>query len=116
MIEQIGVSDKAKIRLLKNKVFSLEEELENQETYLRNAYKKFGRIFEKWAPLTKKFTKEERDNFVSINSFVDGIIFKKDEIIFVEFKTNGAILTENQKRIRDLIKQKKVSFREVRFS
>ena len=115
MFKKITMTKKLRIKLLENKVFSLEGELDNHRQYLRNAYKKFGRVFQMWAPLSQKFTQEERDNFVFINSFVDGVIFKKDEIVFIEFKTNGAVLTENQKRIRDIIKNKKVTFREVRF-
>lgn len=115
IIEQTGINDKTMVRLLKRKVFDLEEEKDDQEGYIRNCYKKFGRIFQYWVPFSKKFTQEERDNFVFVGQPIDGIIFKKDEIVFVEIKTNGAILTENQKRVRELVKQKKISFREVRF-
>jgi len=94
---------------------SLKQELENKDKYILNAYKKFGRMFEQFVPFTKRFSKEDKENFKFLGQPIDGIIFGKDKIIFVEIKTGKSELTENQKRVRDLIQQKKVNFWEVRF-
>ena len=73
-------------------------------------------MFEQFVPFTKRFSKEDKENFKFLGQPIDGIIFGKNEITFVEIKTGKSELTENQKRIQALIKEKKVSFREVRFS
>lgn len=116
MINKTWLDEKLIIKLLKDRLFFLEKECKKQEEHIKNAYRKFGRIFQMYAPFTNKFSKEERENFVFINSIIDGIIFGKNEITFVEIKTNGAILSENQQRVKQQIEQGKIKFLEVRYS
>jgi len=98
------------------KIIKLQEEIQNKKQFIRNAYKKFGRMFEQFVPFTKRFSQEDKENFKFLGQPIDGIIFGKNEITFVEIKTGKSQLTENQKRVRNLIQQKKINFWEVRFS
>lgn len=41
---------------------------------------------------------------------VDLIVFKEDEIVFIEIKSGESQLSEKQRKIRDLIEEKKVRF------
>lgn len=116
MTEKYGIDDELTIEILKDKIFFLEGEVKDKDQFLINAYRKFGRMFEQFAPFTKRFSKEDRENFKFLGKPVDGVIFGQNEITFVEIKTGNSELTENQKRVRDLIQQKKINFWEVRFS
>ncbi len=100
---------------MKQQITSLNEEIKRKEEYLRNAYKKFGRTFENFVPFTKNFSKEDKENFKFLGQPIDGIIFGKFGITFVEIKTGKSELTENQQRVKDLIQQGKVNFWEVRY-
>ena len=44
----------------------------------------------------------------------DGIFFGETEIVFMEFKTGNAKLSDSQKRIRDIVKSGKVRFETFR--
>ncbi len=72
-----------------------------------------GKVAEQLAPFLQEFRDNLR-NFRFIGSPIDGIIFGDDEITFVEVKTGNSNLTERQKRIKKLIQEKKVSWKEVR--
>ena len=49
-------------------------------------------------------------NFKFLGDPIDGIQFNENEIILIEFKTNKSQLSQKQRIIRDLVKNKKVSF------
>lgn len=74
---------------------------------------KYGKTFEQFIPLIESYP-YDKSKFRFIGSPIDGIQFEKDKIIFVEFKTGESKLTEEQKRIRELIENKKVEFLEFR--
>jgi len=46
---------------------------------------------------------------------IDGISFDDDSIKFIEIKTGTSQLNKKQRKIRDLIKNKKVEWHELRF-
>lgn len=100
---------------LRRELESTRKELEDKSDYVKNAYKKFGRIFEQYAPFTKNFPCKP-DKFKFLGQPIDGIIFEDDKIIFVEIKTNGGYLTPNQERVKKLVQEGKVEFKEVRFT
>lgn len=45
---------------------------------------------------------------------IDFISFGEDEITFIEVKSNKSQLSKKQRRIRELVKEKKVNWKEVR--
>lgn len=74
---------------------------------------KHGLIFEQLIPFSKSFPGDARD-FRFIGNPIDGVIFAKDKVQFVEIKMNNSVLNERQKEIREMILKKKVEWVEVR--
>jgi len=74
---------------------------------------KYGQLTEQWIPFSKNFPYDSQ-NFRFIGKPVDGVSFEGDKIVFVEFKTNKSQLSESQKRVKDLVKEKKVEWFELR--
>lgn len=79
----------------------------------RSLSSKYGKMTEQFLPFLKDYPYNEQ-NFRFIGSPIDGVQFEDDKIVLVEFKVGGSNLTEKQKRIRELVKKKKVEFKEVR--
>ncbi len=74
---------------------------------------RYGRMTEQFLPILDHYPYDEH-NFRFIGNPIDGIQFTDDGIIFVEFKAANSRLTSTQKKIKDLIKDKKVYFEEHR--
>mgnify|MGYP001774591546 CR=1 FL=1 len=72
-----------------------------------------GKALEQFIPLIESYP-YDKSNFRFIGSPIDGIQFEDDKIIFIEFKTGNAKLTEQQRKIKDLVEKKKVEFLEFR--
>jgi len=102
-------------RYFSKKLTSLEEELKNYKFGIKSAYVKFGKTFEQYVPFTNNFTEEERNNFYFLGQPIDGIIFTDNEIQVIEIKTGNANLSPKQEKIKKLVQEGKVSFKEVRF-
>ena len=68
-----------------------------------------GKIGENMAPFLNDWPYNP-NNFRFLGHPIDGIQFTDDEIIFVEIKTGKSRLSKSQRRFRDLVKEKKVSF------
>lgn len=74
---------------------------------------KYGQLTEQWIPFSKNFPFDSQ-NFRFIGKPIDGVSFEDDKIVFVEFKTNKSQLNENQKRVKELVKDKKIEWFELR--
>jgi len=72
---------------------------------------RFGMATEQLSPFLKKYDPEK---FRFIGSPVDGIHFGEKEITFVEFKTGSSRLSENEKRVKQLVDRKRIKFEIVR--
>lgn len=69
----------------------------------------YGKITEQFAPFMRSYPFSP-ENFRFIGSPIDGIQFENDKILFVEFKTNRSKLSKEQKRIKELVRNKKVDW------
>jgi predicted Holliday junction resolvase-like endonuclease len=74
---------------------------------------KYGQLTEQWIPFSKNFPFNSQ-NFRFIGKPIDGISFEDNKIVFVEFKSNKSQLSESQKKIKDLVKEKKVEWFELK--
>jgi len=74
---------------------------------------KYGKMSEQFMPFMKDYPYDP-ENFRFLGTPVDGVQFQDDKVVFVEFKTSNSKLSEKQKKIRDLIQNKKVDWDEVR--
>ena len=74
---------------------------------------KYGKMTEQFMPFLKDYPFDPQ-NFRFIGSPIDGIQFDDDKIVFVEFKTATSRMSDKQKRIAELIGQRRVTFEEHR--
>ena len=70
---------------------------------------RLGQIGEHLAPFLESWPWDSK-RFKFLGEPIDGIQFDEDEITFVEIKTGKSQLNKTQRKLRDLIKEKKVSF------
>ncbi|MGQ0534675.1 MAG: Holliday junction resolvase-like protein [Methanobacteriota archaeon] len=74
-----------------------------------------GTTLEQLAPFLEGFPYDPR-GFRFLGNPVDGIHFGEDEILFLEFKSGEARLSDRQKRIRGLVEDGRVRFVELRLT
>ena len=74
---------------------------------------KLGIIGENFMPFISAFPYDHK-KFRFLANPCDGIFFGETEIVFMEFKTGNAKLSDSQKRIRDIVKSGKVRFETFR--
>ena len=93
------------------------QKLRDAASKLQGARVDRGLIAEQFAPFTQRFEQLGWDpqEFKFLGRPVDGVQFKHDEIVIVEFKTGNSRLTPGQKQIKQLVTEGKVSFQEIRF-
>ena len=75
---------------------------------------KHGQTWEQFVPFAKDFPFAKED-FKFLGKPVDGIVFGEDKISFVEIKTGSSGLNAKQKQVRDLVNDKKVEWKEIRY-
>tara|TARA_B110000444_G_C18818304_1_gene586337 strand:+ start:669 stop:1250 length:582 start_codon:yes stop_codon:yes gene_type:complete len=114
----------AELKRKESELISKQQELEKkleEETLARKkvlSQKKsgevrLGHIAETLAPFLDQFDFEpERCSFMG--QPIDYISFGDDEITFIEIKSGNSQLSQKQRHIRDLVKQKLVAWKEVR--
>ena len=95
---------------------SLSDEVEARKKVLsqkKSGEVRLGHIAETLAPFLDQFDFEpERCSFMG--QPIDYISFGDDEITFIEIKSGNSQLSQKQRHIRDLVKQKLVAWKEVR--
>jgi len=89
------------------------EELSDLRYAKQSQSVKYGQLTEQWLPFAKKYPYDSQ-NFRFIGKPIDGIAFEEDKIVFVEFKTNKSSLSQSQRRARELVKEKKIEWLELR--
>ena len=99
---------KANVELMKN-LQSLQEKFDKLQFQKVSADVKLGQKAENILPFLDSFPYKD-DEIKGLFQPVDLIVFRQDEIVFVEVKTGSAGLSEKERRIRDLIKDGKVRF------
>jgi predicted Holliday junction resolvase-like endonuclease len=104
----------------KNKIVQLEKDLQDETekrkkvlSQKKSGEVRLGHIAETLAPFLDQFEFEpERCSF--LGQPIDYISFGDDEITFIEVKSGNSQLSQKQRHIRDLVKQKAVSWKEIR--
>ena len=91
--------------------------LEKKELFSkkRSTEVRTGHIVEKFAPFLEEFPYDP-ESAAFLGKPIDYIVFEKDMVRFLEVKSGGSQLNEKQRKIRDLIKDKKVSFETLRIT
>lgn len=79
------------------------------EARKRSLSSTYGKITEQFAPFMENYPFNWK-KFRFIGSPIDGMQFGDDAIYFVEFKSAGGRLSEEQKRIKEMVEEKKVEW------
>ncbi|RLG18109.1 endonuclease [Nanoarchaeota archaeon] len=74
---------------------------------------RYGKMSEQFMPFLDNYPFNPND-FRFIGSPIDGVQFTDDMVYFIEFKVGSSSLTQKQKRIKKLIEEGKVQFKEIR--
>lgn len=98
----------------KRKIENLQSELKQSKSKLISAYVKFGKSFEHFVPFTKKFP-GTKENTVFLGMPIDFISFEEDSIIFTEVKTGSSPLSKKQLKIKKMVEEGKIAFKELRY-
>jgi len=94
----------------------LEEETESRKKTLsqkKSSEVRLGHIAEKLAPFLEDFPYEP-ENATFLGQPIDYIVFEEEEIVFIEIKSGNSQLSQKQRNIRDLVKNKCISWKEIR--
>ena len=112
LLERVKEAEKSITKAEKD----LEEEPENRKRIVsqnKSSEVRLGNIAETLAPFLDQFDfNPEECNF--LGKPIDYISFGEEEITFIEVKSGKAQLNSKQRHIRDLIKSKRVAWKEVR--
>src|SRR4030065_901860 len=67
---------------------------------------RYGKMTEQFLPFLKEYPYDE-NRFRFLGNPIDGVQFTDDGIIFIEFKAANSRLSSEQKRVKNLIEDKK---------
>jgi predicted Holliday junction resolvase-like endonuclease len=90
----------------------IREALETLRKKFHGTTIKHGKNWEQFAPFMAQFP-GDREHSVFIGNPIDYISFGDDRIMFIEVKTGSSRLSPKQKRIKELVEQKKVEWKEM---
>lgn len=94
----------------------LDDSLSSYKTLLsqkKSSEVRLGHIAEKLAPFLDYFTFDPHDA-VFLGQPIDYVVFEDTEITFVEIKSGNSQLSPKQKKIKQLVKSKKINWKEIR--
>lgn len=97
------------IQSVKAELESMTEQFEKSRGKQKSEQVRLGQISENFAAFYQEFP-YDRKKVKALFQPVDLIYFGDDEIVFIEYKTGGADLNTNERRIRDNIKNGNVRF------
>ena len=100
----------------RKKLQQLATQLEELQFEHRSQRVKHGKNWEHFVPFMDNFEKvADKGNFTFIGMPIDGIAFDDDAIKFIEIKTGKSDLNKKQRQVRDLVKEKKVKWIELKY-
>ena len=89
--------------------------LSREGSLRRSESTRYGQITEQFMPFISDYPYDSKQ-FRFLGSPIDGVQFEEDEIVMIEFKSAGSQLSTRQRRIRNLVREGKVDFQEIRVS
>jgi len=100
----------------RKKLNTFQKQLEELQFANRSQSVKHGKNWEHFVPFMKDFEEiADKNNFVFIGMPIDGIAFDEDAIKFIEIKTGKGQLSKKQRQVRDLVKEGKVEWVELKY-
>ena len=114
--EELNLKEKKLLLDISDLEFRLSEETEGRKKVLsqkKSSEVRLGTIAETLAPFLDQF-EFNPEECTFLGKPIDYISFGKEEITIIEIKSGNSQLNQNQRRIRDQIKNNKVSWKEIR--
>lgn len=91
----------------------LEQQLSDLSFSKSSQSVKYGKLTEQWIPFSDRFP-FDAERFRFLGNPIDGVAFLDSKIVFCEFKTASSQLSDVQKKIKNLVEQKKVEWLEFK--
>ena len=107
------ISLRAELNDKNKEIYSLKELSSRTESQKKSSEVRLGLMAENFMPFIRDYPYDHK-NFRFLANPVDGIQVNEDSIIFIEFKTGGAKLSQSQKHIKNLVKEGRVRFETFR--
>lgn len=98
---------------LKQQVIEKENDYKKLLSQKKSSEVRTGQISEQLAPFLSDFGHDPKKSHF-LGQPIDYIIFEDEQIIFKEIKSGGAQLNSTQKKIKQLVQDKKISWEEMR--
>ena len=89
--------------------------LSREGSLRRSESTRYGQITEQFMPFISDYPYDSKQ-FRFLGSPIDGVQFEEDKIVMIEFKSAGSQLSTRQRRIRNIVREGKVDFQEIRVS
>ena len=89
--------------------------LSREGSLRRSESTRYGQITEQFMPFISDYPYDSKQ-FRFLGSPIDCVQFEEDKIVMIEFKSAGSQLSTRQRRIRNLVREGKVDFQEIRVS
>jgi predicted Holliday junction resolvase-like endonuclease len=99
----------SQIRALKEQVAQQSADFQKLQHQKISADVKLGQRYENILPFMEKFPYKD-DEIRGLFNPIDLVVFRDEEVVFIEIKTGAAQLSEKQRKIRDNIKAGRVKF------
>ena len=87
--------------------------LSREGSLRRSESTRYGQITEQFMPFISEYPYDSKQ-FRFLGSPIDGVQFEEDKIVMIEFTSAGSQLSTRQRRIRNLVREGKVDFQEIR--
>ena len=111
----VSIGQGAIILLLMIVCVKLSSNIEYEKSLRRSQSTRYGQISEQFLPLVAQYPYNPKD-FRFLGTPIDGLQFEDDKIVLVEFKAANSNLSTRQRKVRDLVNNGKVEFREIRIN
>ena len=119
-VKSVNDQKNEEVSHLESSLSFLQEELNNSKlsyktllSQKKSSEVRLGHIAEKLAPFLDYFTFDP-ECATFLGQPIDYIVFEDDAITFVEIKSGNSQLSAKQRHIRDLVKDKKIHWKEIR--
>ena len=89
--------------------------LKKEKSRRQSQSTRYGQLSEQFMPFLDDYPGDPKQ-FRFLGSPIDGVGFEEDKILLTEFKVADSQLTTRQRKIRDMVKDNKVEFVEVRIT
>lgn len=110
---QLNAEQLSKIGSLENKISEVSAEKQKVTSQKKSSEVRLGHIAETLAPFLDQF-EFDPETCTFMGRPIDYISFGDDKITFIEVKSGKSQLSAKQRHIRDLVNDKKVTWKEVR--